>query len=134
MDKVCSVCGGKHYAKGLCRKCYTKDYREKRIKQGLCINCNNQVNYYLGFRYCTECYLKRLFYRRRRRDKFSALGLCRNCGKQKPLYTKTRCYECEMKAHPPPKDYTQEFIEANKYIENYLKKKGFPHGGNVKEI
>ena len=112
-----------------------RDRRNRLKNNGICQKCGkNPINYNSSVVYCSECNFQHMISCRKSYYKSKVLGLCQRCGKNIPLYTKTRCYECEMKAHQKPKDYTQELIQANEYIENYLKEKNITLSNNVTKV
>lgn len=128
----------------LCAKCFRQVYHiqnkekhnkyhrenKKRLKEnGICVWCGKEkINYLLNTQYCTNCLLKKRYSNNKSKHKHMLLGICYACGKR-PLYTKTLCEYCyeEYKERYKPKDYTQELIQANIEVANYLKEKGLPY-------
>ena len=89
-----------------------KCYREKKFKQGLCVQCGG--NRIFKAKRCKICYNKTLQDTKRKRDERYTVGLCINCGKFAYEDNKKRCPQCLKKQ--------REWYKNSNYREENRKK------------
>lgn len=142
----CRECGEvkKDFARGLCSRCYKREYyrcnrehileqnkkyrknnyeaivryHRKRRDAGLCYICGKPLDYSVSVIRCPSCHFRRLdFNNKKRLDNFLG-GVCMYCGKR-PLYTNRRCFECNNRRNEYQRlpDVSGDLEKASVFVE-----------------
>jgi hypothetical protein len=107
LTMICIKCGKDkdHYAKGMCKVCYNKQWPRKKPKKATCANCRRCM-FIAAKGLCKTCYhfeLKHGHPRPIRTSKGKPFIPCSNC-KEKRAYCRGRCSTCYCYWHQHKKE------------------------------